>query len=283
MQLSIQHGGIALRSRRPVALVVVLVWFYVFLAAVMNPSYTPPTIPNNPIMPFLAADTVGLLWPLVLVSFLFVMLAAQQLIRSTGRTRQVSPRDFARVQARAHVARERIREDVRQSGSRASKTPQGKTASTEGAELTSTSTKTEQKLVAAEELLRPVPKASESEFTPPPMIERQGQFPDRRGGAGAGEGTAKESLSDQLGELSMEGKDADASKRIEELEAERAAMASLMDRLEDMHKMGAIQPELYDKLKKKYVDELEKINAKVERLPVNEELKKKALKKATQI
>jgi cell fate (sporulation/competence/biofilm development) regulator YmcA (YheA/YmcA/DUF963 family) len=100
-----------------------------------------------------------------------------------------------------------------------------------------------------------------------------------RGEARAEEETAKQPLSEQLEIFSQEGKEADTTKRIEELEAERAAMASLMDRLEDMRKNEAIQPELYDKLKKKYVSELEKINAKVERLPVNEEFKKKTSKK----
>jgi cell fate (sporulation/competence/biofilm development) regulator YmcA (YheA/YmcA/DUF963 family) len=89
-----------------------------------------------------------------------------------------------------------------------------------------------------------------------------------------------EEFSSELSEMELQDeREADSTKRIEELEAERAAMASLMDRLEDMQKLGAIQPDLYDKLKKKYISELQKINAKVERLPVNEEFKKKASKK----
>ena len=272
-----------MRSSRPLALVVVLVWFYVFLAAIMNPSYVPPAIPSNPVMPFLTADTVNLLWPLVLIFSPLVMLAAQKLIRSTGRTRQVSARDFARIEARAHATRERIREDVRQSGSRASRAPEGVTAQTELAEPTIPSASAERKLIAIEELLRPAPKGSELEFTPLPTTQRGRQAQKAHVGAGPGEETVKESPSDQPEELTKEENEIEAAKRIDELEAERAAMASLMDRLEDMQKAGAIQPELYDKLKKKYISELEKINAKVERLPVNEELKKKTSRKATQI
>jgi hypothetical protein len=272
-----------LRSGRPVAFVVVLVWFYVLLAIIVNPSYSLPPIPTNPIMPFLTADTVGYLWPLVLISSPFVMLAAQKLIRPTSRTRQVTTQQIARVQARAHATRELIREDVRQSGSRASRAPHAEPSPEERVEPTPPLISDERKLVAAEELLRPVPKAGEPEFTPPPTTERDRQLKKVEEAERVSRETEKPSLLDLPEDFSREEKESDAAKRIEELEAERAAMASLMDRLEDMHKMQAIQPELYDKLKKKYVSELEKINAKVERLPVNEELKKKTAKKPTQI
>jgi hypothetical protein len=268
-----------LRSGKLVALVVVIVWFYVLLAALMNPVYTSPIVPTNPIMPFLKADTVDRLWPLILISSPFTILAGQQLLLSPGGRREVSAVEFARIQARAHKTRELTKEGVSRPGSHPPKSAQREAAEPQAAESTPLPKDVERKMIAAEELLRPTPKTSEPEFTPPPITPRGERATETPEAASVGEEMIEESSSKPSEMELQEEREADSTNRIEELEAERAAMASLMDRLEEMQKLGAIQPDLYDKLKKKYISELQRINAKVERLPVNEEFKKKASKK----
>ncbi|WXG43752.1 MAG: hypothetical protein WED04_06890 [Promethearchaeati archaeon SRVP18_Atabeyarchaeia-1] len=268
-----------LRSGKLLALAVVLVWFYVLLAALVNPVYTSPSTPSNPIMPFLTAEAIVRLWPLILISFPIVMIAGQRLVSSSGGRRQVSPQEFARIQARARATRQHAREDVGSPEPRRSRPAQGEVLASESAESGHPSADAERKLIATEELLRPPPTMSEPEFTPPPMVPRGSQTVEKATTPSRIGETAQESTSTESEIQSEEEKESSAAKRIDELEAERGAVATLMDRLEDMHKLGAIQPELYDKLKKKYIGELQKINAKVERLPVNEELRKKAPKK----
>jgi vacuolar-type H+-ATPase subunit I/STV1 len=113
---------------------------------------------------------------------------------------------------------------------------------------------------------------SKSEFTPPPTTLREAVFGKATEDAKSDEApstepAAKENVSEMADET------ADLEERIEELEAEKGAVSSLSTRLEEMKSSGTIDEGLYEKLKKKYTGETDKIDSKIEKL-AREEKKK---------
>jgi hypothetical protein len=260
-----------LRSGRLIALVLVLAWFYLLLAVLVNPIFTPPNVEANIIMPFLSAETISLLWPVVLLLTPFVIVAGRRVTRPSGAAgRQVSAQEFARIQARAHATSESIRRGVRRQESRSVRSAAGEAAPPKAAETI------EPSLPGLDAQKRNETKASEvatqSEFTPPPTTLREAVFGKATGTPPAGETTAIAPPTEETGtELADEIGDED--QRIEELEAGRGAVSSLMTRLEEMNAAGTIEPELYNKLKKKYNAEIDKINGRIGKLGTKERKK----------
>jgi hypothetical protein len=245
-----------LRSGSVVSLVVVLVWFYLFLVAIVNPVFTPPNVPSNPLMPFLLADAVALLWPPLLISAPIVLVAGQRLIRASGSAqREISPEEFIRIQARAIEMSTRDRQSVSRS------TPSS-TSAAPRTEIPSTRTEAAEtpaeKVVAKEAKETPAVR-KESEFTPPPTVVREAATKEGvtpgKGGEAAESGQGLE-VASHLGPV-------DKFKDIEELEAEKAAVLSLTERLEEMNRNQAIKRKLYEKLKRKYEEQVEKINQRI--------------------
>jgi len=249
-----------LRSGRVVSLVVIMIWFYLFLAAIANPVFTPPDLPNNPLIPFLPADVVSLLWPPLLISAPIVFVAAQRLIKASGvPQREISPEEFIRIQARAIRMSEADRQGVRRS------TPPSAPA-TPGAERSSTATEpveTSAKRGTVQEAAKPTATASkEPEFTPAPTASRIT--------------AAKESVTPDKSVVSTQTRQeleivghlgpVDKFKDIEELEAEKGAVLSLMERLEEMNRAETIKRKLYEKLKRKYSEQIEKIDKRIREL-----------------
>jgi ElaB/YqjD/DUF883 family membrane-anchored ribosome-binding protein len=90
--------------------------------------------------------------------------------------------------------------------------------------------------------------------------------------ADAGEASLSEQATDgTMREVSDQ--TADVDQRMEEMEAEKGAVSSLMTRLEEMKSSGTIEQELYDKLKKKYTGEIDKINNRIGKLAQKERKK----------
>jgi hypothetical protein len=58
----------------------------------------------------------------------------------------------------------------------------------------------------------------------------------------------------------------DKFKDVEELEAEKGAVQSLVDKLEEMSRSGAIKRNLHEKLRRKYEEQMGKIDAKIKEL-----------------
>jgi hypothetical protein len=260
-----------LRSGRPLALVLVLVWFYMFIAVLVNPVFTAPNVAANIIMPFLSAETISLLWPVVLLLAPFVIVAGRRLTRPSGAARsQVSAQEFARIQARAHATSESIRAGVRRQESRSPRSAAGEAALPKAAELVEPLS---QGLDAQKRNeMKTSEVATQSEFTPPPTTLREAVFGKAAGTSTAGETTA---IAPATGETLTKVADeiGDEDQRIEELEAERGAVSSLMTRLEEMKAAGTIEPELYVKLKKKYNAEIDKINGRIGKLGAKERKK----------
>jgi len=246
-----------LRSGRVISLVVILVWFYLFLAAIVNPV---GNVSNNPLIPFLPADVVALLWPPILISAPIVLVAGQRLIKASGvPQREISPEEFIRIQARAIRMSEADRESVRRSTpSIAAVAPRAEpsSAATEPAE-------TPAKKGTPQEAAKPTAGVSkESEFTPPPAASRVT--------------AVKESVTPEKSVVSTQAKQeleivghlgpVDKFKGIEELEAEKGAVLSLMERLEEMNRAETIKRKLYEKLKRKYSEQIEKIDNRIREL-----------------
>jgi hypothetical protein len=267
-----------LRGGRVLALLVELAWFYTLLAVLSNPVYVPPSIPSNPIMPFLSAYAVNQLWPIVLLSSPIALIIGQQFVRSPGgRRREVSPEEFARIQARVRATRAQTREEVSRPEPNQAIVGEKEATTTRTRGTSSESKSAERKAIVAEGRLLSPKTTSETVSTPPLMTPPSQESTSARVAGTVNEVANKPTVEESEVE-SQEEREARVARRIDELEAERAAIATLMDRLEDMRRQGSVQPDLYDKLKKKYVSELQRINAKVERLPVNEEIKKKLSK-----
>lgn len=248
-----------MRSGRIISLVIVLVWFYFFLAAIVNPISTPPNVPNNPLIPFLPADAVALLWPPILISTPIVLVAGKRLIKpSGGPQREISPEEFIRIQTRAIRMSEADRQGARRSAPPA-------TASAPRAQHPSTAVEPVEmpaKKGVVQEAAKPTATVSkESEFTPPPTASR--------------ETTAKEPLTPEKGTAEQPKKEleiaahlgpVDKFKDIEELEAEKGAVLSLTERLEEMKNTETIERKLYEKLKRKYDEQIEKIDKRIREL-----------------
>jgi hypothetical protein len=58
----------------------------------------------------------------------------------------------------------------------------------------------------------------------------------------------------------------DKFKDVIELEAERGAVQSLVEKLEEMSRSGTIKRKLYEKLKRKYGEQMDKIGARIKEL-----------------
>ncbi len=249
----------------------VLVWFYLFMAVLVNPVFTPPNVEANIIMPFLSAETINLLWPIVLLLSPFVIAAGRRLTQPSGAaSRQVSAQEFARIQARAHATSESIRGGVRRQESRSPRSAAREAAPPKAAEPVETL------LPKLDAKKRNETKASEvavqSEFTPPPTTLREAVFGKAAGAPTAVETNAiapatEETVTEVADEIG------DEDQRIEELEAERGAVSSLMTRLEEMKAADTIESELYNKLKKKYNAEIDKINSRIGKLGAKEQNK----------
>jgi hypothetical protein len=115
-------------------------------------------------------------------------------------------------------------------------------------------------------------EAVRSEFTPPPTTLREAVFGKATEDAGAVQASAGEPATEETPTGTID-EATDADERIEELEAEKGAVSSLMARLEEMKASGTIEQELYDKLKKKYTGEIDKTNNRIEKLVQNERKK----------
>jgi hypothetical protein len=118
----------------------------------------------------------------------------------------------------------------------------------------------------------PKEEISKSEFTPPPTTLREAVFGKaaeeaKLEEASGAEPVVEETVSETTDETP------DVEKRIEELEAEKGAVSSLSARLEEMKSSGTIDQGLYEKLKKKYTGETEKIDSKIEKLARKEKKK----------
>lgn len=241
------------------------------MAVLVNPVFTPPNVEGNIIMPFLSAETISLLWPVVLLLAPFVIVAGRRLTQPSGAARrQVSAQEFARIQARAHATSESIRGGVRRQESRSLRSATGEAAPPKATESV------EPPLPRLDVQKRNETKASEvatqSEFTPPITTLREAVFGKAPGTPPAGETTAiapatEETVTEVADEIG------DEDQRIEELEAGRGAVSSLMTRLEEMKAAGTIEQELYNKLKKKYNAEIDKINSRIGKLGAKERKK----------
>lgn len=248
------------RNRNILALVVFIVWFYLLLAVVLNPSYVSPIAPNNPVMPFLSAEAVSYLWPLVLVTSPIALLAGKRLARpSEGQRREVSPEEFVRIQARAHRMSARDRESTSRQEAEVP-SPEGSTSTKVSEPASAPTTKdagtTETAVVR------------QSEFTPPPSKTRAAKMAEQPSISDRNKITQKV-LEQKETETSLE------NKRIDELEAEKGAVMSLLSRLEEMKSAENMKPELYEKLKKRYANEIERINARIEEFATKESTKEK--------
>jgi hypothetical protein len=262
----------ALKIGRLMPLVIVLIWFYLLIAVLVNPTFAPPSVPANPVMPFLSADAINLLWPIILLLAPIVVVSAQRLIQSSGTARrEVSPQEFARIQARAHATSQSIRGGARRQES--SSPPRTTAAVAASPESTAPTERPSPKLNVSEASRT---KAKEdtgiSEFTPPPTTLREAVFGKTEASADAGEASLSEQATDgTMREVSDQ--TADVDQRMEEMEAEKGAVSSLMTRLEEMKSSGTIEQELYDKLKKKYTGEIDKINNRIGKLAQKERKK----------
>jgi vacuolar-type H+-ATPase subunit I/STV1 len=115
-------------------------------------------------------------------------------------------------------------------------------------------------------------ETNKSEFTPPPTTLRDAVFGKANAGTEAGELPAtelatKESVSETTDDTT------ESEQGIEELEAEKGAVLSLKNRLEEMKSSGTIESALYEKLSKKYTSEIERIDKKIEKLAQKEKKK----------
>jgi hypothetical protein len=258
-----------LRSGRVIALVFILVWFYLFIAVLMNPVFTAPSTESNIVMPFLSAETISMFWPIVLLLAPFVIVAGRRVTQPSGAARtQVSAQEFARIQARAHATSQSIREGVRR------QEPRRPRSATGGAAPLATAEPAEPPLrrLDAEKLnqTKTSEVTTQSEFTPPPSTLREAVF-GKAGTTTTGETTIAPATRETVAKVADEIGNED--QRIEELEAERGAVSSLTTRLEEMKAAGTIEPELYSKLKKKYSAEIDKINSRIGKLGVKERKK----------
>lgn len=257
---------------RILPVVFVVVWFYLLIAVLVNPAFTPPITGTNPVMPFLSVDAINMIWPIILLLTPIVLILVQHLLQPVRASRrQVSPQEFTRIQARAHATSESIREGVRRQ-------------ELPGLPRATSETTSQTKSIPSSE--RPFPKlndsapsetkseqeTSKSEFTPPPTTLREAVFGKANAGAEAEEPSATEpTTNESVSETTVETTDSQGG--IEELEAEKGAVSSLKTRLEEMKSSGTIEPTLYEKLSKKYTSEIERIDNKIEKLDRKEKKK----------
>jgi hypothetical protein len=105
-------------------------------------------------------------------------------------------------------------------------------------------------------------ETKESEFTLPPLAPRETAPKES---LTAEQGMATPPVRQEL-EVAAHLGPVDKFKDVIELEAEKGAVLSLVEKLEEMSRSGTIKRKLYEKLKGKYGEQMGKIDARIKEL-----------------
>jgi hypothetical protein len=152
----------------------------------------------------------------------------------------------------------RDRQSVSRSvSSRASAAPRTETPST-----TTEPVETPTRKVTVQEARGSPAVGRESQFTLPPTVAREIAPKEPV----TSEKSSEDSKSGQGLEVASHLGPVDQFKDIEEVEAERGAVLSLEERLEEMNRTEAIKRKLYEKLKRKYEEQIERLNQRIREL-----------------